>query len=94
MAAERETSLLISALAELMTSSAGVNEPLRPNLMIILGASRESTERAEGDGSFTGGGEKGSLGGGGLTEHFMSFLPQSMQDFLSIVSESSVKMIF
>lgn len=51
MAAERETSLLISALAELMTSSAGVNEPLRPNLMIILGASRENTERAEGDNS-------------------------------------------
>lgn len=48
-AAERETSLLITARAELMTSSAGVNEPLRPSLMIILGTGGENTEWGEGD---------------------------------------------
>lgn len=33
-----------------MTSLVGVNEPLRPSLMIILGASCENTARPEGDG--------------------------------------------
>lgn len=41
-AAERETSLLIRAQAELMTSLVALNEALRPSLMIIWRASWEN----------------------------------------------------
>lgn len=46
-AAERETSLLIRVQAELMTSLVGLNEALRPSLMIILRANWEKYRSGE-----------------------------------------------